>query len=342
MLHPVKIRIRTYVLGINHGQLLQAKGMCDILQETYPQASVKLDLYHNHILKEVYSQFKKLSLIKSIALLLNWFHHCKFSLPRFQRDLTAFGADTIWMHNHPVAPNDEYFFGSDIQDGVLAAICPSNAGSPYPASKNIQMLLRRFRLIGVRDNHTSNFVNNTINKEVPVVCDPAFFIDTSKLKTATLRQQQKITVYANSCGSIQRELNSDSTEKRDPQINYVFLGYFPHPLQNISKQFLGIYGVLNEISQSKLLITDTFHGVIMALITRTPFLLLKSDIVLSRLNGPTMQLFGAFRICDIQDLNLKLQNPKIYAHDDLDYNELESFVDFSKKHIISELKNITE
>ena len=49
----LKIRIRTFVLGINHGQLLQAKGMLDLMSEIFPDASVNLDLYHNHIFKEL-------------------------------------------------------------------------------------------------------------------------------------------------------------------------------------------------------------------------------------------------------------------------------------------------
>ena len=53
-----------------------------------------------------------------------------------------------------------------------------------------------------------------------------------------------------------------------------------------------------------------------------------------------MQLFGEFRICDIQDLNRKLQTPKTYEQHDLNYKKLESFVAFSKLHIISELKKI--
>ena len=86
----LKIKIRTFVLGINHGQLLQAKGMYDLINEVLPEASIKYDLYHNHLTKDIYSQIRKLSLIKTVTLFLNWVYYCKFSFPSKSRDFTIF------------------------------------------------------------------------------------------------------------------------------------------------------------------------------------------------------------------------------------------------------------
>ena len=91
----LEIRVRTFVMGINHGQLLQAKGMLELLNRNFPDASVKLDLYHNHILKEIISQIKKFSIFKSLTLIINWLFLCKFARPYMQRDVTIFGADII-------------------------------------------------------------------------------------------------------------------------------------------------------------------------------------------------------------------------------------------------------
>ncbi|KJE37159.1 hypothetical protein UF64_00280 [Thalassospira sp. HJ] len=343
MLQRKKIRIRTFVLGINHGQLLQAKGMSDLLSETFPDALVKLDLYHNHLFKEIVSQVRKLSFVKCITLLTNWVVSCRYALHFSKRDLTVFGADTIWMYNHPIAPNDDYFFGADVKTGQLVAVCPSNAGSPYPQSNIIHSLLQRFKFVGVRDRHTAEFVEDLIQKHVTVVCDPAFFIKRkSAKKTQSSVGRKQLSIYANSCANIkvQLEILDKSLSLEFPSL--VYLGYFPNFYTNITKQFLGIFGVLDEVEKSKILITDTFHGVIMALMTKTPFVLVKSDIVMSRLQGPILDCFDPCRICELHELNLKLKDQRIYDDCDLNDGKLEEYVRVSKDHICRMLVNINE
>ena len=343
MSNKMKIRIRTYVFGINHGQLLQAKGMLELLKRNFPDASIKFDLYHNHILKELISQIKKLSFIKSVTLLINWLYFCKFAWPFMQRDMTIFGSDTIWMHNHPVAPNDVFFFGADLNGGLLISVCPSNAGSAYPSSKMMRSLLKKFKFVGVRDNHTAKFVGDLVDQSVNIVCDPAFFIDrnikTENTKHARLDQ---ISVYANSCKKVNEQLNQISNSLKDDSPTFYYLGYFPTFYINLGKQFLGLYGLLNEVEKSQLLITDTFHGVIMALMTKTPFILIKSDIVLSRLNGPILECFDDFRICELYQLSDCLQDGRYYRDDDLKSQKLVNFIEFSEKHISDNLKYLVE
>ncbi len=339
----LKIRVRTFVMGINHGQLLQAKGMLELLNRNFPNASVRLDLYHNHILKEIISQIKKFALIKGFTLLINWLCFCKFAWPFMQRDVTIFGADTIWMHNHPVAPNDDFFFGADIKGGLLISVCPSNAGSAYPSSKRMNSLLNKFKFVGVRDKHTAKFVEDLVNKSVNVVCDPAFFIDrNARTRNATKARGNQISVYANSCRKVREQIKqTDRTLKHSSQ-KFYYLGYFPTFYTNIGKQFLGLYGLVNEVEKSRLLITDTFHGVIMALMTKTPFILIKSDIVLSRLNGPILECFDDFRICEMHQLSDCIREERYYGNEDLKSRKLENFVEFSEKHISDTIKYLVE
>ena len=338
----MKIRIRTFVFGINHGQLLQAIGMANLLRQCFPNHSVKNDLYHNHILKEVYAQLRKLSVLKSIVLISNWLFYVSFGLPWRKRHATIFGADTIWMYNHPVAPNDFYFFGKGINEGQLISVCPSNAGSPYPNNENLEDLLQKFEFVGVRDDDTKAFARGIVSKDVNIVCDPAFFIlHPSNSVTEIRHREDKIAVYANSFIFIMRELEqSEHKEVHNINKKINYLGYFPNFWTNISTQVLGVFGVLKFIGQSKLVITDTFHGVIMALMTRTPFILVKSDIVMSRLEGPIMNCFGHRRICNLGELTSLLIRVDLYDVSDLQNGELEEFISFSKQHITQQLKKL--
>ena len=129
---------------------------------------------------------------------------------------------------------------------------------------------------------------------------------------------------------------------KDDSPTIYYLGYFPTFYINLGKQFLGLYGLLNEVEKSQLLITDTFHGVIMALMTKTPFILIKSDIVLSRLNGPILECFDDFRICELYQLSDCLQDGRYYRDDDLKSQKLVNFIEFSEKHISDNLKYLVE
>ena len=99
---------------------------------------------------------------------------------------------------------------------------------------------------------------------------------------------------------------------------------------------------IEEVERSKLLITDTFHGVVMALMTNTPFVLIRSDIVMSRLNGPILDCFHSSRICEPSQLIGALNKVDIYDDHDLQNGKLEEFIDSSRKHISSKLLSMKE
>ena len=172
----LKINIRTFVLGANHGQLLQAYGMKCLLENVFVGADVRHDLYHNHILKELIAYFRSLSFVKLVTLTICWIRLIKFSKPNSNRDITVFGADTIWMYNHPIARKDEFYFGSN-RKSILVAFSPSNAGSPLSENENITNFIGKLDKISVRDIDTLNFVKSFNISNCEISCDPAFFID---------------------------------------------------------------------------------------------------------------------------------------------------------------------
>ena len=123
-----------------------------------------------------------------------------------------------------------------------------------------------------------------------------------------------------------------------------FLGYSPSLLYSFSSQIAGPAEVLSQIQKSSLLITDTFHGVVMALMTNTPFLLLSSDIVYSRLNGPLLEMFDNRRIIDLNGLEFRLSASWVYSSNDLDWHQLAEYVESSgdlfRRYLLGALKNV--
>lgn len=332
----LKISIRTFVLGANHGQLLQAWGLKCLVESLIPQANVSHDLYHNHLLREVKIQLIRLNFIKAISLLYSWVRLIKFSRPGSIRDITIFGADTIWMKDHPVAPDDLYYFGQNVNSGRLIAFSPSNAGSPYLKSdKTVTDQLNKFEFIGVRDSHTFNFAKEVTSKKISLTCDPAFFVESQywRKDDGTENTENYVAIYATRCKKVAEIENNflNLNTKGFGVSCFKYFGYFPSILSNPIGQALGPVGVLRGIKKSRLLITDTFHGVIMALITETPFLLINSDIVASRLEGPLLDLFDNRRIVHPDVMRDLYIDPWIYKFDDFNKTELVNYTNKSKE-----------
>lgn len=329
-----RFNIRTFVLGANHGQLLQAYGLKLMVEKILPDFVVSHDLYHNCIYKELLSHLKKGALLKMIIMSFCWFKLIKFSYPFTNREITCFGADTIWMKGHPFVPEDEFYFGHDIKSGQLCAFSPSNAGSAFQANDNIVgSQLESFGFIGVRDKPTASFVSSVSSKQAVLTCDPAFFIDEdfySSKQGDCLKSW--ISVYALQCKSL-KNLDITLVPKKirgDHIWRVQFYGYFPTIIYSFANQIAGPAKVLENVKNSRLLITDTFHGVVMALMTRTPFLLLSSEIVYNRLKGPLLDVFDKRRIITIDSLNTCLSTSWIYSFDDLDSKKLDNYIQNSR------------
>ena len=79
----------------------------------------------------------------------------------------------------------------------------------------------------------------------------------------------------------------------------------------------------------------------MALMTTTPFILIESEIVLERLDGPLMQCFDNDRITSLNSLNNLLASKFIYEDSDLRSGKLDEFIKSSQDKITKSLRDLT-
>lgn len=336
-----RLSIRTFVLGANHGQLLQAYGMKRLVEEILPDWEVSHDLHHNHLLREIIAHCRGGAFLKMCSMTYWWLKLIKFSSRSSSRDITIFGADTIWMKGHPIAREDKFYFGHDINTGKLCSFSVSNAGCAYePNDPIIGRQLDSFEFLGVRDASTADFVATVSSQEAHLTCDPAFFIDESFYSSGKAKPiRTGISVYAIQCKNL-IDIDTDlvpSAVRGDQNWKLRYYGYSPSVLYSFSDQMAGPAEVLEKIQGSSLLITDTFHGVVMALITRTPFLLLSSEIVYFRLEGPLLEVFDNRRIIGLDRLISCLAASWVYDFDDLNSSRLDDYIqksgEFLKRRI---------
>ena len=72
------ILIKTFVLGANHGQYLQAYGLLLAIKSISKKYKIYHPFYNNHWFQELLSQTRDLTLIKYLVFLYYWTKRFRF------------------------------------------------------------------------------------------------------------------------------------------------------------------------------------------------------------------------------------------------------------------------
>lgn len=190
----------------------------------------------------------------------------------------------------------------------------------------IDDLLNGFSGIGVRDENTANLVKEYSKLRPKLVIDPCLHLLSSKYASWFTNQKRRefVTVYSPLLHRFVNAFHQNLGFGTLPNFvqNYKHLGYFPRKrfLQDLSKQFTDPLWTVQQIARSNLLITSTFHGVMMALMTKTPFIAVTSPNLSARLQSPIAETFSDKRLMTMDEINnLSNEGLKAFlADDDID------------------------
>jgi len=342
----INIQIRSFVKGGNHGQYLQALGLKVLLEKLLPDAQVTHLNYENHYWKELESQIRGGMLPKFLSMRYFWRKNMKFSSLSDVSDITIYGSDMIWHLESDLFPIDKMLFGAEDRSIYKIAYAPSVGARGTNEPKWIKPLLDSFAGIGVRDSNTLNLVNDHTTQEVKLVIDPCFHLLQSRYSDwfDDQRRENFISIYSplhsRLVNAFHNKLELEPLPDFITEINY--LGYFPRKrfLQELSKQFSDPLWTVQKIARSKLLITSTFHGVMMALMTKTPFIAITSPNLTARLDSPISNVFSKKRIMTFDEIK-ELDNTGLeylLENNDFDMDCLQEYIDESKGWLKSMLK----
>ena len=121
------------------------------------------------------------------------------------------------------------------------------------------------------------------------------------------------------------------------------LGYFSRYkfLNNLSHQLSDPVDILKRFAESKIIMTTTFHGVIMALITRRPFLAIADKNLLARLSSYKVFYSGkrVINLAHYETFNKSVDLEELENINDIDYEALSGFVSNSFLWLENALKN---
>lgn len=343
-----KVQIRSFVKGGNHGQYLQALGLRTLVMQLLPEASVTHLDYENHYWKELKIQTIGGMLPKFISMRYFWKKNLDFSQFSDQLDVSIYGSDMIWHMDSPLFPTDKKLFGEYDSAKYKIAYAPSVGYRVNNEPSWIGKMLDDFIAIGVRDKQTKSLVNDHSKRPAELVIDPCFHLMDSIFSDWFKGQKREnfISIYSPLAFRLVEAFGENLKFYNFPEFtkNIRYLGYFPKKkfIQELPKQFTDPMWTVQQISRSRLLLTSTFHGVMIALMTNTPFIAIDSPNLNARLDSPIAKAFSGKRIMGLHELaNLKYHHiEELLSNTDLNLSFINSYIVESKNWLSNVFKVI--
>ncbi len=269
-----------------------------------------------------------------------------------QYDVIVVGSDEVWKNicekrvNKRPFPNI-YWLSNELESKKIALAASANrCDYRHIGKKNRKIgkkLLQDFDFIGVRDQHTIDFVRSIgIGKEVYKVPDPTFTYEltekydemiANKLKVKGIDLDKPVLSFRTGTGTSQKEklckLASEYFKGKGYQIVSIG-GHNKYAEYNLSEMF-DPFEWAHVYKFFDFCITDRFHGTIFSLKNGIPFLSIEDDEYYKRIKSKIVDLLEDF----------EMMNHYLYMDgSDYDLEEILSDIekDFSVKDVRMKVK----
>lgn len=276
-----KIATITFHWATNYGAVLQSFALQKYLQKSgfeteiidYIPFRVRLLTYIAWIRQRKYSEFKKEKLIKEFRK-----KELKFSKKRywsiralktssFEYECIITGSDQVWNKNFTLnldgKQNLSYFLDFANEKTIKLAYAVSFGTTCLPSEyyKCVKPFANDFQAISVRERTAISIVEQ-MGRKAEVVCDPTLLLDKSDYERLISQKQglcEKVFCYIlhdnqHVAYEIAKEVKKIYEENTDCQIQD------------------DMYEWLYKIKNSEIVVTNSFHGTMLALIFNTPFI----------------------------------------------------------------------
>lgn len=294
----MKIGILTYYSVHNHGSFLQAFALKKVLEglghsvtflmyernydylpkkekNKYSISISSIPFYLNYLLKMglsniVFNIKKRVELNKFSRKKINTFEHYS----TFNGDLVVIGSDEVLSLE--VGYND-FFYGYGIKPlkiSYAASFGPTELREILKKRKydDIAEGLKRFKSISVRDYNSKLIIDEMVSKKVNIVCDPVILYG-YKLEinnSLFFNNRNYIVIYSYDKNMNEKtEIEEIKKFAKNNNLEIISVGYHHKWCdKNINLDPFELFGCF---SNSSLIITDTFHGAVLSLITNSNF-----------------------------------------------------------------------
>ncbi|MDR2410989.1 MAG: polysaccharide pyruvyl transferase family protein [Bacteroidales bacterium] len=259
-----------------------------------------------------------------------------------QLDAVIVGADEVFSLESGV---NIMMYGHAVNTHNLIAYAPSfgqtdiNRIKLFHCEELIASGLRKFRAIAVRDNHTADVINVLIGKMPLIVCDPVILYDFNIMKAKIkLPGKKYMIVYGYDRHFIDKnEIAVLKSFGKENNLLIVSPGtYHGWCDMNISCDCLQW---LELFKQAEMIVVDTFHGVIVSLITNRPMAVFVRPAINS---NKLTHIIRQFDITERQIKNFSLEELRSIFALKQDYQNINEQISRLRKEGLDYLKGALE
>ena len=350
----IKIGILSLPLNWNYGGILQQYALSEYLRKKnftpilFSRRAHRKSFYKLFLVKTKWNIIKilnNLNCLNFLPLIATESFKKKF-LPNKTKDffsskeinffiqkneITHFivGSDQIWNVDATPSLHDSFLgFVDKDKNNVLASYAASFAHDDwkYSVKQTIdsKMLLKKFSFISVRESAGVELISKHFEMNSIRVLDPTFLLDVNdyhKLlgnKNSNNDKNKKTIfsyIFENGVARM-KIIEKDAKKNNFEAISFCDLNNIPNLIKNNRRNY-SVESWLNSLKNSSLVVTDSFHGMVFAIIFKKNFyVLLNQRNGTSRINSLLKDLGLESRIID--DLGL-IQ----YNINDIDWNSVE-------------------
>ena len=272
----MKIQIRTFHYGANHGAFLQAYGLmqaCAQFEASYVADYASADAIRaerrvllNRMRPRVWLRYYQI--MRSFARVQS---QLRLEPASTSTDAIICGSDEIWNVSNPVTGYDDFYFGASDSSARRIAYAPSVGGATVKDLQAIPGLgeaLSQFHALSVRDAHSQKTLEAAFGLQAEIVPDPVFLYDFPEEEPMP-EYEGCILVYASSMGNQFAEglaALKAATGAKIVSLFYPARGADVH-LNNVTP-FQG----LSLFRNARCVVTTTFHGAMLSLRVGTPIM----------------------------------------------------------------------
>jgi len=344
----MKVGILTFHNGINHGGFFQAFSTYSFLKAN--SYDVEIINYKNK--RHWFAEYKAFLLtINPKTLFLNIRKIRSFKNDQKQMRMSKFttnvsdisldydaivvGSDIVWNYEWAWLGKDPIYFGHGLNTNKLISYAPSFGPidcKDTTIPNYVKKGLENFSHLSVRDENSKCLVKRASNKDVKVVLDPVFLLDTVNMNNNIIFNKPFILIYAFQLRDSDISQIKDFAYKNN--LKTVAVGY-SQPWCDDNFTTLGPFDWISYFSKASYILTSTFHGTLFSLKYKKNFIT-SNNVPISNKVKTILSKIGLLDRLTDGDLNFS----KLYSSE-IDYNlvsdKLDPLIKESKNYLLGAL-----
>lgn len=278
----MKIATITFHWATNYGAVLQAFALQKYLEKSgyeaeiidYVPSRVKLLSYVTWIRRKKFGEFRKEKLIgkfrhAELKLSEKKYRSCKkLKSTSFDYDCIISGSDQLWNKNFTLnldggKPNLSYFLDFADEKTVKLAYAVSFGATHMPDEyyDRVKPFANAFQAISVREQTAIPIVEQ-MGRKAEIVCDPTLLLDRADYEKLIEKKRYQ-------CGKVFCYIlheNQYTAQKIAQEVKKIYRENEDRTARD------DMYAWLYKIKNSEIVVTNSFHGTMLALIFNTPFI----------------------------------------------------------------------